>query len=524
MVEPKIIIQTQGFNFADFKLNLDYNAVTNLLMGENIYGNKKYGLREIIQNSIDACMVQNQYYIKNPNPYDRYEPLITIEINSDKKRISIYDNGIGMTLEVLKKYFLNVGVSYYKSNEFQYNGYKYMPIGNYGIGFLACFMLSDNVKVITKSQFENKAIAIQISKDSEYVCVSSESIQFNHGTEIIFNYDDFMCVFENVENIKRFIQENFIVDGINISLNYFHNGNANTILVDLVPLKNISTFNVSLTKYLNNIEAYANVKFSRSCFINNLVDLTKEDTYVYDINNHNLIHEIECNELNIKKYIEEGKIKYLDVAIIDDYEAEKYNKAVEILDDYEEALYKISPSYISIVYTDDQEVDYGVIEEGNMIIESYGFSELVSDFDQSNDANAFVNMKEELVVFNESNTLLSYSKNERITKEDYSWISTDRFYCKNVLVSNAHLIIPYILKNLKIDKLVINSKHKNLVPDVTRNDFSNLLKEKVSYAIGKSIHLWIIDNIELNSEEKELIKNYIDKFYSEENEFLKNRD
>lgn len=33
-------IYTTGFSFSDFKLSLDYNAVTNLLMGEHIYGNK----------------------------------------------------------------------------------------------------------------------------------------------------------------------------------------------------------------------------------------------------------------------------------------------------------------------------------------------------------------------------------------------------------------------------------------------------------------------------------------------------
>lgn len=522
LVEPKIIIQTQGFNFADFKLNLDYNAVTNLLMGENIYGNKKYGLREIIQNSIDACMVQSQYYIKNPNPYDKYSPLITIEINSDKKRVSIYDNGTGMTLEVLKKYFLNVGVSYYKSNDFQYNGYKYIPIGNYGIGFLACFMLSNNVKVITKSQFESKAIAIQISKDSEYVCVSSESIQFNHGTEIIFNYDDFMCVFENVENVKKFIQENFIADGINISINYFNNGKVNEIPVDLVPLKNTSTFNVSLTEYLNDIEAYANVKFSKSCFINDLADVTKKETFFYDVNNHNIISEKACNTFNIKKYVEEGKIKYLDVAIIDDYDADEYNKAVEILDDYEDALDKVLPNYISIVYTSDQEVDYGVINEGNIIIESYGFDDLVYGFDQSFNTNAFVDQKEQLVVFNESDTLLAYSKNEQIRNDGHFWPPTDKLYCKNVLITNAYLTIPYVLNDLKIDKLVINSKHKDLIPNVTRNDYSKLLKEKLSYAIGKSIHLWILDNFNLSNEERGLIKNYIKEFYSKENEFLKN--
>lgn len=61
-VYPHIInnIKPDGFTFSDYKLELNYKAITNLLMGENIYGDKKYGLREIIQNSIDACKTMEE--------------------------------------------------------------------------------------------------------------------------------------------------------------------------------------------------------------------------------------------------------------------------------------------------------------------------------------------------------------------------------------------------------------------------------------------------------------------------------
>ncbi len=55
-------IQSKGFSFSDLRLSLDYNAVTNLLMGEHIYGDRKYGLRELIQNSIDACKTNGTAY------------------------------------------------------------------------------------------------------------------------------------------------------------------------------------------------------------------------------------------------------------------------------------------------------------------------------------------------------------------------------------------------------------------------------------------------------------------------------
>lgn len=60
-------IQSKGFSFSDLRLSLDYNAVTNLLMGEHIYGDRKYGLRELIQNSIDACKTTNVYHAHTTN-------------------------------------------------------------------------------------------------------------------------------------------------------------------------------------------------------------------------------------------------------------------------------------------------------------------------------------------------------------------------------------------------------------------------------------------------------------------------
>jgi molecular chaperone HtpG len=98
MVHNKI--RTKGFNFSDFKLSLDYKAVTSLLMGENIYGDKKYGLRELIQNSIDACMVmQEEANGKDEFKYSPYQPFINIILDQDRKQVIIFDNGRGMSVD-----------------------------------------------------------------------------------------------------------------------------------------------------------------------------------------------------------------------------------------------------------------------------------------------------------------------------------------------------------------------------------------------------------------------------------------
>lgn len=147
---PEINIQTEGYTFSDYKMTLEFKAISSLLMGEKIYGSKSLGLRELIQNSIDACRIrQETENIKREFGEDAYQPRIKV-ILDPKNQAIIKDNGIGMSIDIIKRHFLNIGVSYYKSDNFLLRDFEYKPIGNYGIGFLSCFMLSDEVKVITR--------------------------------------------------------------------------------------------------------------------------------------------------------------------------------------------------------------------------------------------------------------------------------------------------------------------------------------------------------------------------------------
>lgn len=203
-------VSTKGFKYSDLRLNLDYSSITNLLMGKNIYGNCKLGLRELIQNSIDACKIMTEI---QSNGYDNpIDPQIFVIYSSKNKYVKIKDTGIGMTLDVVKKHFLNVGKSYYKSNEYLYENYNYAPIGHYGIGFLACFLLSDNVTVKTKYYKNSEVNQIELEKNSEYVVTNIEETGTFFGTEIILDYDQFFNIFKSNEELIEFLEKYFLTD------------------------------------------------------------------------------------------------------------------------------------------------------------------------------------------------------------------------------------------------------------------------------------------------------------------------
>lgn len=202
-------VQTEGFKYADLRLNLDYSSITELLMGQNIYGDSRLGLRELIQNSIDACKLMKEV---NSGGLDYPDPSITVSFSENKNYVKVKDTGIGMTLDVVKKHFLNVGKSYYKSNAYQYENHTYQPIGQYGIGFLACFLLSNTVQVKTKHYSSSEINHIELERDSEYVVTNTEKTGNFWGTEITLEYKKFFEIFKSERNVELFLSQYFFTD------------------------------------------------------------------------------------------------------------------------------------------------------------------------------------------------------------------------------------------------------------------------------------------------------------------------
>ncbi|MCL3782938.1 hypothetical protein EMN47_21510, partial [Prolixibacteraceae bacterium JC049] len=128
-----------------------------LLMDKALYPDPALFLRELLQNALDACRIQ-EALVKQHNKIDddvfTYAPHIAVFDHSEEAenpRIIFQDNGIGMSEEIVRNYFLRVGKSYYRSNDFKTQQYKLKTdyniqldaCSNFGIGFLSCFLVGD---------------------------------------------------------------------------------------------------------------------------------------------------------------------------------------------------------------------------------------------------------------------------------------------------------------------------------------------------------------------------------------------
>ncbi len=154
-------IRSQGYQYGDFKFSLDQKQILNLLMGENLYDEPYIFIRELLQNAIDTARHREFEERGKGNEAFKAEPIdVSMWEDLDGYQwIRIDDYGIGMSQSIIEKFLLNVGNSYYNSDEFkieqlryQSKGLDFTPISRFGIGILSCFIVGDKVEINTKKE------------------------------------------------------------------------------------------------------------------------------------------------------------------------------------------------------------------------------------------------------------------------------------------------------------------------------------------------------------------------------------
>ena len=153
------------------------------------------------------------------------------------------------------------------------------------------------------------------------------------------------------------------------------------------------------------------------------------------------------------------------------------------------------------------------------IIGKYTFKQLCEEHGHDISCPTYVEKQQRTIIHNDSDILLPYSKNK--TFGSYLWERKDRVFVKNVFVSDFAITLPYLADGINLKSALFNVKNKAIIPNVARNNVPKEGSEKFSYAVGKALHLWILDNVSLTKPQKELVKKVIDECYSETNEFLK---
>ena len=137
------------YDFITNPIELKVNPDIVKLLVAPLYGDDpSYGVRELLQNAIDAC--------NERTAIDGTIGEIIIDVDEKTGIFRISDNGIGMNEEVISNYYLTAGASYRYNRQWAENflDNKNEPIiarsGRFGIGALATFLIGNKEKVTTR--------------------------------------------------------------------------------------------------------------------------------------------------------------------------------------------------------------------------------------------------------------------------------------------------------------------------------------------------------------------------------------
>ena len=167
-------IESDGYESGDFCLTMDQEQILKLLIGENLYDNEGVFVRELLQNAVDATLLRGEM----ESDFDPEKSRIDLWEWNDKEGYTwfrIDDQGTGMTLGMLKRYFLKVGNSYYTSKELERDlrdhgqTHDYRGNSRFGIGFLSSFLCGDYVEVSTLYYDPNKNRREELADESYHV-------------------------------------------------------------------------------------------------------------------------------------------------------------------------------------------------------------------------------------------------------------------------------------------------------------------------------------------------------------------
>lgn len=218
--DQNVVIEQPKIKKTDKREHLEFQTETKQLLeivATALYTDKDVFIRELISNASDALEKLRQVQLKSEERVsDLQLPLrINIIVDEKNKQFCIEDTGIGMTKEELIDSIGTIAKSGSKSfiQKLKDAGSADTAniIGQFGVGFYSSFMVSDNVRIFTKSYKEDSpAYCWESHGGSSYNIYDAEGA--TRGTKIILDLKDKDKEFSMKDTVERIIKKysNFV--------------------------------------------------------------------------------------------------------------------------------------------------------------------------------------------------------------------------------------------------------------------------------------------------------------------------
>jgi molecular chaperone HtpG len=193
---------------AKHQFQTEANQILHLMI-HSLYSNKEIFLRELVSNASDALDKLNMLVLTDEKYKNvAFAPRIDIVANKEAKTLTIRDTGIGMNEEDLMNNLGTIAKSGTKAFLQNLTGDQKKDsnlIGQFGVGFYACFMVAHKVEVTTKKAGEDQAFLWTSKGDGEFEL--EPTTQDGHGTTIVMYLNDDEDEFLESHRIENIIKK-----------------------------------------------------------------------------------------------------------------------------------------------------------------------------------------------------------------------------------------------------------------------------------------------------------------------------
>jgi Histidine kinase-, DNA gyrase B-, and HSP90-like ATPase/HD domain len=143
------------------------------LLSKSIYTGTFDYLRELLQNSIDACLLriyENPDSVKSdalPRSWSLvgYDPAVVVGVSRKRSEVLVWDNGVGMNRESLERFLFRIAGSGMNAVH-NVEGVKFPAIATFGIGFISVLTRVSNLRLITRRVGSNAKSGLEIELDA----------------------------------------------------------------------------------------------------------------------------------------------------------------------------------------------------------------------------------------------------------------------------------------------------------------------------------------------------------------------
>ncbi|SFS52881.1 HSP90 family protein [Marininema halotolerans] len=170
------------------------------LLSHHLYSGPQVFIRELMQNGVDA--IQGRKLIDEEHQ-GRLDIQVVKATGNQQPSLVFEDNGIGLTEEEVHRFLATIGESSKRADlAKQRNDF----IGQFGIGLLSCFMIADEILMITKSarQGDHPAVEWRGKSDGTYEVRLLET-HVSPGTRVYLRASQGMENYFDIEQVGKLV-------------------------------------------------------------------------------------------------------------------------------------------------------------------------------------------------------------------------------------------------------------------------------------------------------------------------------